>query len=83
MRTITRTEITVETREVVVMNRRGSLFQCWCGHCGAETGMVRLEEAALAGVSLQAICRKVEAHTIHLVELADGLNFICLNSLLK
>jgi hypothetical protein len=49
MRTITRTEITVETREVMVMNRRGSLFQSWCGHCGAETGMVRLEEAALAG----------------------------------
>jgi hypothetical protein len=83
MRTITRTEITVETREVMVMNRRGSLFQSWCGNCGEQAGMVRLEEAALAGVSLTAICRRVEADTLHLIELSDGLNFICLNSLLK
>lgn len=83
MRTITRTEITVETRQVMVMNRRGSLFQSWCGHCGAQAGMVRLEDAALAGVSLQAICRQIEADKVHVVEVADGLNFICLNSLLK
>ena len=83
MRTITRTEITVETREVMVMNRRGSLFQSWCGRCGQLTGMLRLEEAALAGMSPQLICRKIEAETLHLVEMADGMNFICLNSLLK
>ena len=83
MRTITRTEITVETTEVLVMKGRGSLFQTWCGHCGEQAGVVRLEEAALAGISLQAICRAVEADTIHLIELPNGLNFICLNPLLK
>lgn len=83
MRTITRTEITIETREVMVMKRRGSLFESWCRDCGEQTGMVRLEEAALAGVNLQAICRQLDAHKVHLVELADGVKLICLNSLLK
>jgi hypothetical protein len=68
---------------VMVMNRRGSLFQSWCRDCGEQTVMVRLEEAVLVGVSLQAICRQVDARRTHLVELADGSSFICLNSLLK
>lgn len=82
MRTITRTEITVKSTEVVVVSRRGSVFQSWCGHCGEEAGMVRLEEAAL-GPGVEAIRQQVAAGRIHLIELADGLNFICLNSLLK
>src|ERR1043165_5732888 len=83
MPTIKRTEITVETRQAIVIRRHGSLVQSWCGRCQALAGLIRLEEAALAGVSLQAICRQMEADRLHLVEVADGLNYICLNSLLK
>lgn len=83
MRSITRTEITIETREVIVLSRRGSVFQSWCGRCGELAGMVRFEEAELAGVSLHEVFRKIDADEIHLVRLADGLSFICLNSLLK
>ena len=83
MRTIKRTEITVETRQAVVVRRRGSLIQSWCGRCGEPAGMLRLEEVTRAGVSLQAISRQVEADRLHLVEIAEGLNYICLNSLLK
>lgn len=83
MRTITRTEITIETREVMVLNRRGSLIQSWCSRCRKQAGMVRFEEGALAGVNLQAARRKIEADEIHLVRLDDGSRFICLNSLLK
>ena len=83
MRTVTRTEIRVETRQVLVINRCGSLVQSWCAQCGEQAGMIRLEEAALAGVSLQAICRRLQGDSLHLVEIADGLNFICLNSLMK
>ena len=46
-------------------------------------GLLRVEEAALAGVDLHAICRAVEAEKLHLIELADGLSFLCLNSLLN
>jgi hypothetical protein len=83
MRTITRTEITVETRQVMVVHRQGNMVQNWCAQCGAKAGMIRLEEAVLAGLSLREIRHKIEADRLHLVEVADGLHFICLNSLLK
>jgi len=83
MRTITRTEITVETRVVVVMNRRGSVFQNWCADCGELARMVLLEEVGFAGASPTAICQRLEANAIHVVEGAGGLSFICLNSMLK
>jgi hypothetical protein len=79
----TRTEITVETREVVIIAGSSSLVHGWCARCGAEAGMVRLEEAALTAGALQAIARRVEAGTLHLVEMAGGLSFICLTSLMK
>ena len=83
MRTIRRTEITVETRQAVVIRRHGSLIESWCARCNASAGLIRLEEVALVGVSVQAICRHAEADRLHLVEVAEGLNYICLNSLLK
>ena len=51
--------------------------------CGKQTGIVRLEEAALAGMSLQAICHQAKADTLHLITTADEVLFICLNSLLE
>ena len=83
MRTIRRTEIKIETRQVLVLNRCGSLVQAWCAQCGKQAGMIRLEEAARSGISLQTISRQVDAGRIHLVEIADRLHYICLNSLMK
>src|ERR1041384_7136733 len=83
MRTIKRTEITVETRQAMVIRRRGSLIQSWCARCGEPAGLLRLQEGTPAGVSPQAVSRQVEADRLHLVEIAEGLNYICLNSLLK
>ena len=83
MRTIKRTEITIETRQSLVMRRRGAMIQSWCARCGEPAGLVCLEAVTLAGVSLQAIRRQVEADRLHLVEVAEGRNYICLNSLLK
>lgn len=83
MRTITRTEITIETRAVVVMNRRSSVFQNWCADCGKPARMVLLEEVALTGASPGAIRRRLEANAIHVIEAEGGLNFICLDSMLK
>src|SRR5882762_8696873 len=83
MRTITRTEITVETTETVAMRPCGSLIRGWCAQCAEQAGMIRLEEAALAGMYLQAICRHAGTDRLHLVEIADGLTLLCLNSLLN
>lgn len=82
MRTIKRTEITLETRQSIVIHRRDALIQSWCARCGHLAGLVRLEAAMLAGISPQLIHRQVEADCLHVVEMAEGLNYICLNSLL-
>jgi hypothetical protein len=34
-------------------------------------------------LNLQAIRQQIEADRLHLVEVSEGLHFICLNSLLK
>lgn len=83
MKTITRTEITVETTETVAMRPRGWLIQTWCERCAQHAGMIRIEEAALAGMSLQAICHHAGTDRLHLVDIADGLSLLCLNSLLN
>jgi hypothetical protein len=41
------------------------------------------EAAAIAGVSLRAICRRVDLGELHFKETGDGLLFICLNSLAR
>lgn len=46
--------------------------------------MLTMDESARAvGVSERAICRRIEAGSLHFTETADGRVLICLNSLLK
>lgn len=77
------TKITVETYEVIVTQRLGSLRQSYCEQCGEPTGMLRVEEVALLGAGIDAICQKAGANGLHLVETSSGQLFMCLNSLLK
>lgn len=83
MGTIKRTEITIETHRMLVIGKRGSLRQGWCTRCLKPVGMIRLEEAALAGVSLHTIRQKAAAGRIHFTAEGDSSSFICLNSLLE
>ena len=78
-----RTEITVETETIVCLRRWSRVALAdWCPQCAAEVKLVTLEEAGLlTGLSLRAICRKVEAGRLHFRETTDGRLFICLNSL--
>jgi hypothetical protein len=77
-----RTEITVETEQVLILRRARRATRAWCPKCRAEVGMVAPEDAAtLGGLSLRAVCRRVEAGELHFRETADGRLFICLNSL--
>jgi len=79
-----RTEITVETEQVLIIRRTGQPMTAWCQQCGAEVVMITPEEAARgAGASLRAIRRLVEAGQLHFRESANGRLFICLNSSLK
>ena len=78
-----RTEITIETERVVVVEGvvREDVAQ-WCEKCGAESHLIAPDAAAaLLGVSTQAILRWAEAAGLHFVAGADGSPLLCLNSL--
>ena len=78
-----RTEITVETFEILVVSRRGRLSRKWCENCGKEVAIVSLDDASLSDLRSEAGPGKRATPQLHLIEMADGLSFICLNSLLQ
>lgn len=83
--TNTRTEITVETRRVVMVRRRNrpvGLCEGWCARCGKNATMIFLDEAALAVVSHDPIFR-VDEDCFHFTTSAGGVLFICISSLLE
>jgi len=78
-----RTEITVETDRVLIIRWDHTSVHTWCALCAEQVKMLTAEgAAAAAGVSLRAICRRVESGQLHFSETPDGQLLICLNSLL-
>jgi hypothetical protein len=79
-----KTNVTVETHQLIIVRGGARLTKEWCTPCGRQAGMVTAGEAAvMGGVSLRTICRRVDLGELHFKETADGLLFICLNSLMK
>ena len=77
-----KTKVTVETHQLIVVRRGARFAQEWCPPCDRQVNLVTADEAAaMAGVSLRAICRRVDLGELHFKETGDGLLFICLNSL--
>ena len=76
-------EITYESSEVLVIKHRGKLAKACCPHCSKQVGVISLEEAGEAGLTMEAIRKQAEEGKLHLIEPADGLSFICLNSLME
>lgn len=79
---IQRIEITLETRQIVVI--RNSRGKAWCPRRAAQVELLTTEETSTAtGADSQTICRLAEDGPLHRVETEDGRLFICLNSLLN
>ena len=78
-----RTEITVETYEVLILKGHGSLSRSWCASCGKQVAIISLDDACNSGLSVEEVQRQVEAGRIHLVEPSGGSSLICLNSLVR
>ena len=77
-----RTEIMIETREVWVIRRSGNVAVAWCPECGQLVGMVTPDEAASrTHLSARAIYRRVEAGSVHYLELSGGGLLVCTNSI--
>ena len=79
----TRTEISIETDQVVVIRHRHIARQ-WCVVCATQTQMITAEAAAaLTSASRRHIYRLAEQARLHIRETADGVLWVCLNSLLN
>jgi len=75
-----RTEITVETRSVLVIRRRRSM-RGWCEQCRREVDLIGLEEAeALANMMPSTLGESSPVHAWHMCEGPDGTPFLCLDS---
>ena len=76
-----RTEITLEVDEVIYMARH-RLTRAWCPACGSEAQMLTPEQAAaVAGVTVRAVNRRVEDGSVHFLETPDGRLLVCADSL--
>jgi hypothetical protein len=78
-----RTQITIETDQVLIIRRRGCIRH-WCRECGRETDMVGTAQAStLTGVAQPQLLDDARNGKWHVTETDDGLPLICLDSLLK
>ena len=79
-----RTEITIETTQLMVVRSRRQPILLWCEECSAEVQMLAPEDvAALVHTTPRIIYRKVESNELHFIETSEGELFICCQSLLQ
>lgn len=84
MNTDTKTEITVETHEVIIIRHRSRFPKPVCARCGPQAVMLTLDEAtALFGYSTRELCRFVEQEEIHFVETSRRMLLVCPESLIR
>jgi len=82
MRVHRRTEVTIETDRVLVIQRHST--RVWCRECGREVEALGLAYAsALTGITEHGMRHGGQAWKWHLSESQDGAPVICLESLLK
>ena len=82
MRRIRRTEVTIETDEIVVIRGSQRAVQPLCPQCCDAVPMIRAEQAAeMVSANARAVYRMIEEGQIHSAETADGVVFVCPRSL--
>jgi len=78
-----RTEITVETTEVLIIRRRSSI-RFWCPECGREVEMVNPKDAGMIPYTAWLPTHNgAQAGKWHFCQGPDGSPLICLESLRK
>lgn len=89
MQIIRRTQITWETRRILVTSATARNVPDWCGACGAPATWLNLLQAAVLGKILPTQIQSwLAAGHLHTApppahQLPDGQPLICLNSLLQ
>lgn len=78
----TRTEVFIETSEILIIKRKRTFVRSWCEGCGRKVGMVSLPEAALlTGYDVETIYSMMENRHIHFSYLKPETPSVCLRSL--
>jgi hypothetical protein len=78
----TRTEVFIETSEILIIKRKRNFVRTWCESCGQEVSTLPLPEAALlTGHDVQAIHSLMKNQHIHFWCLKPETPLICLRSL--
>ena len=77
------TGVAIETNRVLIIHSRGSLLKGWRALCGKRVRVIHMEEAALAGPSLQAILHRLEDGRLHFTAAAGELSYPCRDWLLE
>jgi hypothetical protein len=79
-----RTEITVETDQIMVVRKRQRQVRSWCPECGREVDMVDLKEAeSLTGMPQAMFSCGVGDRGWHWSQAEDGSTLVCVASLRK
>jgi hypothetical protein len=77
-----RIEMTVQSERVLIIRRRSN--RVWCRQCGRQVDAVIFEEAgALAGAAQLALPGNGESAPWHLCTDEQGVQLVCLESMLK
>lgn len=74
-----KTEITIETEQVVIVRRRRIVMR-WCEACGHETDFAPLEPEIS---SLQTSLDRTSRQGLHVKDADSGTPMVCMQSLLK
>jgi hypothetical protein len=82
VKTKKRLEIEVETIRLTIRRTDSVCRLLPCALCAAEVEMLTAETAALlCGLTLRSLVGHLDIGALHFTETADGLLYICLNSL--
>jgi hypothetical protein len=84
MRSEKRTEITLRSRQTLVIRSSPGGAAVRCTQCAAGAQMISPDAATAAvRMSTRAVYRLVEEGKLHYVETENGTLYICLNSLIR
>ena len=73
-----RTEVTIESETLIVLRRGADARRVWCEGCGAESLMITPDVAAsLAGVTTEIMYARVQAGSVHFIELPGSVLLVC------
>ena len=77
-----RTEVFIETSEILIIKRDRTFVRAWCEDCEREVSMLSVREAALlTGHDVKAIRSMMENRDIHFRDLKPAAPRVCLRSL--